>query len=244
MKIIVISLATSAARRASAAEQLARIGRDFDFFDAVDGRTAQHDLFNRYRENQFLIHYGRPATPGELGCYASHFLVWQRCVDLAEPLLVLEDDFQLADNFLEAFTLCDRLIDQYGYIRLQRTYKSKARVKEKIGEFSLVKYTKPPQGGLCYALTPGVAQRFISHSRTFEYPLDVFVRHVWIHKVPLFGLLPYVADNGVLAQESTIGARLKVKKHPRVIVRRFAHKLYAQLMTVRENLKYQWSGAR
>ena len=244
MEIVVISLPTATARRASASGQLEALNLQYQFFDAVDGRSEQHALFDRYDAEAFVIHYGRPATPGELGCYASHYLVWEYCVQLGKPILVLEDVFLLAEFFLNAFSICSQLIDEQGYIRLQQTLKSKARFEKQIGEFALVKYTKSPQGGLCYALTPAVAGKFMEHSARFVYPLDVFVRHFWIHRIPLYGLTPYVADNGVLSQESYIGDRAKVRKSLPVTLRRFAHKVFAQVMTTKENLSYNWTYRR
>lgn len=239
MKIIVINLVSSKERRASAKGQLGALGLEFEFLDAVDGRTSDHPLLDRYVEKEFLIHYGRPANRGELGCYASHYLAWQRGVELNESVLVLEDDFQLTDKFIAALETCGQLIGRQGYIRLQETRKSKATFEKKVGEFSLVKYTKAPQGGLCYALTPGVARSFVAHSQRFVYPLDVFVRHFWIHKVPLYGLTPYTADGGKLSSDSVIGKRAKVKKSLPVMVQRFLFKTYALLMTVVENVKYR-----
>lgn len=240
MKIVVISLVSSEQRRASAKKQLEELGLEFEFLDAVDGRTSAHPLLSKYDEKKFLIHYGRPASRGELGCYASHYLAWQHCCDLKEPLLILEDDFTLTDQFAAALESCRQLIAEYGYIRLQQTRKSKATFENKVGDFTLVKYTKAPQGGLCYALTPEVARSFINHSERFIYPLDVFVRHFWIHKIPLFGLTPYTADGGELSTESIIGKRVKVKKNLFVMMRRFFHKGYAIFMTGVENFKYRW----
>lgn len=239
MKIIVISLVSSLERRASAKRQLDALGLAFEFLDGVDGRISDHPLLDRYDEKKFLIHYGRPANRGELGCYASHYLAWQRCVESKQPVLVLEDDFTLTDRFTAALQTCRQLIEQQGYIRLQETRKSKARFERRVGEFTLVKYTKAPQGGLCYAVTPEVARRFINHSREFSYPLDVFVRHFWIHGAPLYGLTPYVADGGELSTDSIIGQRSKVKKRPLIMVHRFLHKSYVLLMTAVENLKYR-----
>ena len=34
----------------------------------------------------------KPTTLAEMGCFASHYLLWKRCVDLGEPIMILEDD--------------------------------------------------------------------------------------------------------------------------------------------------------
>lgn len=239
MKIIVISLVSSLKRRASVQGQLAALGLEFEFLDAVDGRTSDHPLLDRYDEEKFLIHYGRPANPGELGCYASHYLAWQGCVESNEPIMVFEDDFLLKDNFTDALKICEQQIRRYGYIRLQPTRSPRPRFVKQFGDFSLVKYTKGPQALLCYALTPDTARSFINKSVTFTYPVDVFVRHFWLHKIPLYGLTPYAADGGVLSMDSNIGIRHKVKRTPCVVIRRVLHKLYARFMTQVENMKYR-----
>ncbi len=239
MKIIVISLVSSVKRRAAAKKQLDALGLEYEFLDAVDGRTSNHFLLNRYDEKGFLIHYGRPASRGELGCYASHYLIWQRCAESNESVLVLEDDFLLSDKFTDALTICDQLIMRYGFIRLQPTTKSKSYLIKTIGAFSLVKFTKAPQATLCYVLSPAVARKFINKSLSFAYPVDVFIRHFWLHKVPLFGLTPYTADAGELAVDSIIGTRAKVKKSLSVVLQRFYFKGYVQLMTMLENFKYR-----
>ena len=38
-------------------------------------------------------------TPGELGCFASHYLLWEKCLELNEPIVVIEDDAQLEECF-------------------------------------------------------------------------------------------------------------------------------------------------
>ncbi len=238
MKVLVISLPASNERRASATMQLDSLSIHFEFFDAVDGRTSGNPLLARYDERNFLINYGRPANPGELGCYASHFLAWQRCVELGEAILVLEDDFLLTEGFPESLSLCEQLIGQVGYIRLEKTTRARSMKVRKLGDFTLRKYIKAPQGALCYGIAPFVAKSFIAHSREFVYPVDVFVRHFWLHRNPLFGLTPYTATQSDLAQDSIIGVRRKGRKPIRIMIHRFLLKVYRVLMFGKENLRY------
>lgn len=240
MKIFVISLPSSIERRHSVIKQLKDLNLDFEFLDAIDGRYSDHPLLDRYIERKFLIHYGRPARPGELGCYASHYLAWERCKKLNEPILVLEDDFQVTDLFRDAYETSQEIIDRYGYIRLQDTRKSKAVFVRQEDDFRIVRYTKAPQGALCYALTPFAARQFIEHSQNFVYPVDVFIRHFYIHRVPLYGLTPYSIDGGELSKESVIGKRVKVKKDFLTIFQRFLFKGYVMLRTGVENIKNQY----
>ncbi|HDZ9284767.1 TPA: glycosyltransferase family 25 protein, partial [Vibrio cholerae] len=93
MKIYVISLKNSLDRRASIEQQMTSHGLKFEFFDAIDGRIdPPHPLFANYDYTKRLwLTSGKMPMRGELGCYASHYLLWQKCVELNAPIVVLED---------------------------------------------------------------------------------------------------------------------------------------------------------
>ena len=122
----IISLKDSTERRRKSAAKLSQLGLHFEFLDAVDGRKGEHPLLGRFNKEKFLLRHGRPSVPGEAGCYASHYLLWQKCVELDRPIVILEDDFELAENAGEAFDVAASLADLYGYIRLESTAKNPA----------------------------------------------------------------------------------------------------------------------
>ena len=97
--IFVISLAREAERRARMAQELA--GFDFEFFDAVDGRTLDGAQYaHRLDAEWFRIMRGRELAPGEIGCFLSHYGLWERLVAAGTPCaLILEDDARLEDGF-------------------------------------------------------------------------------------------------------------------------------------------------
>jgi len=58
-------------------------------FDS-EGRTLYHTSF---KGNPVDDEYRASATrPGVMGCFHSHFRLWQRCVEINEPILIFEDD--------------------------------------------------------------------------------------------------------------------------------------------------------
>ena len=196
MKTVVISLKKSVARRIASQQSLNRYNIKFEFLDAVDGRVDKHPLLERYNENEFLLNYGRKAVPGEIGCYASHFLAWQYCIDANQPILIFEDDFTLSEGFLSAIATTEKLIESYGFIRLEPTKKKPQIVIKKEGKFSLVKFLKVPQCLTCYAISPSVAKALILKSREITCPVDVFIRNVAMHKQRVYGLEPYYCYPG------------------------------------------------
>ena len=40
-----------------------------------------------------------PLTKGEVGCFLSHWHLWNKCIEKNEPIIVLEDDAILTDKF-------------------------------------------------------------------------------------------------------------------------------------------------
>ena len=68
-KIVVISLPDATERRAAFAARAGGVGLDWSFIDA--GRGLGPNL--TYDPDEAIVSKGRPLSPGELGCYASHY---------------------------------------------------------------------------------------------------------------------------------------------------------------------------
>lgn len=43
-------------------------------------------------------YWNRRLTKGEIGCVLSHYKLWRKCVELNEPILILEDDVNILDD--------------------------------------------------------------------------------------------------------------------------------------------------
>lgn len=59
---------------------------------------------------------GKALSYTEIACFSSHYRLWQKCVELDSPIVVIEDDVNFNSNFI------DSLIDIYNsnipYVRL------------------------------------------------------------------------------------------------------------------------------
>ena len=78
---------------------------DYEFIEAVDGFTISHADMIR---NEFATrsewrdpHSGRRITKGEVGCFISHYKLWQQCIQLNETILILEDDCILDEDLYD-----------------------------------------------------------------------------------------------------------------------------------------------
>lgn len=234
MKIFVISLPDAHARRARAARQLEECGLAFEFFDAMRGDKVMADgYFDRCDEEEWLLNTGHPMSTGEVGCFASHRAVWQKCVDLDEPIMIMEDDFQLLPGFAGAVQQVAENIAECGFIRLQsETRAQKERVGTR-GDFTLWRYTKVPHSCMCNSMTPGVARDLVEQTRSIFEPVDVFIKKFWIHGQPIYGLTPYTVTESALSQQTCILHREKVPKGFGRSTRRFLRKCGWEVKRIR-----------
>jgi glycosyl transferase family 25 len=223
MKIFVVNLPRSTERRAHSEAQLDTLDADYEIFEAIDGTDGYADYFDAYDEGKYLVNTGRRASPGEIGCYASHRALWKKCIELDEPILIMEDDFQLEDNFADAMIETGKLIDDFGYIRLDVQTKSSEKKIMDSGALTLYYYLKMEQCAVAYAVSPGAAKALVAGSKIFTAPVDGYVTRPWEHGQPLFGLLPYSV--GKKLGEGTILGRDKAERRPGLKIRRFLTKL-------------------
>lgn len=234
MKIFVISLRTAETRRAEASEQMARYGVAFEFFDAVDGTAGHADWFSGIDNRRFLLNtLRRQPKPQEIGCYASHLSLWNKAISLDQPVLVLEDDFQLEPGFAEVVGGLEPMVNEFGFIRLQSMHGPRAPLKRlrpaayevrRQDGTTLHYLSDPPLYALAYAVSPVAARALVLASRTLFAPVDKFLQHTWIHRTPIYVLDPPVVKMSPQAEISTIGDRTRKSRNPMVNLSRAIHK--------------------
>ena len=80
-------------------------GTDVKIIDGVDGLELTYERMSKLGfkplESFRDPNSGRYLTWGEIGCAMSHFSIWEKVAKLDEPVLILEDDIEFVDNFLE-----------------------------------------------------------------------------------------------------------------------------------------------
>lgn len=240
MRVYVINCRQHAERRAAAKSMLEQAGVSFEFFD---GRSADdvrsRELFDAIDEQEFLINTGRQITDGEIGCYASHREVWKRAAELDEPVIIMEDDFELLGDFNETLAVVSRLIDRTGFIRLQTDLRARKCRGVEIDRFRLCRFTKPPHGLMCYSLSPPVARRFLAATRVLDAPVDIFTKKYWEHGQPMFALTPYAVGPSSYHQSTTIDGRVKTPKPLPIAARRFLRKAASYLKRWRFNWEHR-----
>jgi glycosyl transferase family 25 len=179
-------------------------------------------------------------SPGEVGCFASHRSMWQKCVDLGEPVMIMEDDFQLLPGFAGAVQQVADNISEFGFIRLQTETRARKQRVARRGGYTFWRYTKVPHSCMCNGITPGVAKSLVEKTRAIYEPVDVFIKKFWVHGQPIYGMTPYAVTESKLSQETYILHRDKVPKGITCATKRFLRKCSWEVQRMRasrDNLK-------
>jgi glycosyl transferase family 25 len=208
MKIAVINLARSKDRRKPIESNLARLGLTFEFFAGIDAWRGEHVGISRYNQTAALRDYHRPLSAGEIGCFASHYLLWQRCLEAREPFVIMEDDVVVDDGFVRALETASELISTFPMVRLGLTLE--AADTEPIlslpHDFELVSLGSRTYGAQCYILSDIGAKALLEHAAVWSLPVDIYFHCPQIHGIGSYGLRPYfVRHADQAAYPSVIG---------------------------------------
>lgn len=192
LQIVVVNLERSVERRERMTALLTPLGLPFSFFQAVDGRSADHPLFGRVDQRLAEIRRGFKLTPGEIGCFASHYLLWQRCVQENKPLLIFEDDVALNDNFLEGYRFAAEEINRHGLLRFSGHKERVYTIYKPLDKtMNIVRFFKGPHGTSSYAVSPKAAARLLAKAAVWFEPVDLHLDRFWTHGVASLAVYPY-----------------------------------------------------
>lgn len=206
MRIYVISLPTALKRRKNTRVAFENASITFEFFNAIKPEQAM-DQFVSVDSAQILLNAGRNMTPSEIACYASHKAMWQRCVDLDEPILILDDDVAPTIEWPSGLAALRTQLPVCGFVRLDPARKHRESLKFQHKGFNFIRLLRCPFGAHAYAITPGTAARFLAHSVNLSAPVDVFIKQFWCHGVPLYRQEPALITHREDAYNSTILGR-------------------------------------
>ena len=211
MKIFVINLERSKDRKAHMQEKLSLLEKDplfkelslsYSFFNAIDSKS---ESFKEYKAmfNPMLCYlwHGRILIDNEIACYASHYSLWEECVRLDEPIIVLEDDIFFEEHFLSA--LQDMKRTRFSFVRFFTSARSRDKYIYKIDNSNYHYSLKNTNGTLGYYITPSAAQVFLTQ-KIWDSPVDIYMEHVALHHVANIIYKPFIVGEDSIASHSTI----------------------------------------
>lgn len=211
MRIFVISLERSIERRTQMIAKFAKAGIEFEFFNAVDASVEGFILSGRVAPNVTKKRKGYELLNSEVACYASHYLLWEKCVEMNQPIVIVEDHAEFTDDFKVILAIAFQHINEFGYIKLSAPLKPRKFIEDKKIEatHAIGHYLKGTCFATGYIITPEVAQQFVNASVRFVEPVDDFMEKPWLHNVKAYSLNPFICYRANI--KSTIGNNRKVK---------------------------------
>ncbi len=172
---------------------LAELGIEFEFVEAIDGRTLSPDECARSidaeRARRFL---GRALTPPEIGCSLSHRMLYQKQIDEGlEEVVILEDDAVVGPAFLEVINLRHALPADWDLVYF---YRGDTRVSfwgsRPVGRWRCVKFGSLAYGAVAYMLRRSGARKLLAHSNPVSLPADCLTGGAIRTGVQLYGIDP------------------------------------------------------
>ncbi|VVE35467.1 glycosyltransferase family 25 protein [Pandoraea anhela] len=219
--VIVVSLVDSHDRRAHMAVELKRAGVPFRFFDAerLTDYPPAYDLTTRLKT------YSSHLTLGEVGCYDSHYRIWEDLARSNDDIwCVLEDDIALAPDFANRIVMALNVSVHWGIMRLGD---SRSAGRWKVGELPdgslLHDHRKQPSGTQGYLIRRSAALTLLDYGRRMVHPVDDMINRNWEHGVRMISMFPDIVMDRGHDLGTTITGRRKAKRSLAQKLRREFH---------------------
>jgi GR25 family glycosyltransferase involved in LPS biosynthesis len=144
-------------------------------------RLIRPELYNEFKEKYHYTiaerqrigeeHMGKLSRPGVVGCFYSHYALWQKCIDLNEPIMIFEDDVKFYRGW-NPISFTGVLILSLGKSSFL-TEPNKTYLENPTGIPRAVpwkNFSMPGASG--YAITPTAALGLVKFYKPYWYPAD------------------------------------------------------------------------
>ncbi len=213
--VVVISLADAIERRRHIQSAFEAAGVDFRFFDAVNGKALNETELKSYSPGNSMAGFKRPLSLPEIGCYLSHYRIWQSiCQTKAAWTIVLEDDSEIKPSFAS-------ILDEIGALRLGpaiiQLNDNNSTVVRRLARLAdrheLVELWVARRSSCGYAINHAAAQQMARLALPFSRPIDIDMKHWWEFGIEMLAVKPSVVRErpGTLSgiEQSRIAAKLQ-----------------------------------
>ncbi|PAF44121.1 glycosyltransferase family 25 protein [Helicobacter sp. 11S02629-2] len=206
MDAFIINLKKSTARKEAMEANIASFREKhqdseivFHFFEAQTPDSIKQNGFIK-RHDKFLNKLWRQPeiSETEIACFASHYYLWEKCVELDKPIVVLEDDCSFGCYFDKGIKECFN--SPYSYVKL---HLSSFHTMKLIGR----RFAYCPKlilSAVCYYITPEAAKKFIKHAKKVYIPIDNYMSNSFLNGVVEMVYVPELVISNEHNQHTTI----------------------------------------
>ncbi len=209
--IYVISLPESTDRRAAMAAQMERLGLEFCFIDAVDGRKLDMLAQEKYDAAKRLAFFGLHLKGGEWGCFLSHKKIYEMMMrENIDQAVIFEDDALIDPRFPEVLNAVLSMDIDYDAIRFMGSNKIARKGYRHIIEVDrglwLGRLPSIHGGAHAYLISRAGAEKMMTFfaRNKIAYPIDTLLGRCWETGMNVYAINPIVRQD-VDSFESAIG---------------------------------------
>lgn len=221
LRAFVINLVHDVERRAHMEKQLSTLGLDAEFVPAVDGRSLDAEALVAYDRTRCLRVYGVEMMPNEIGCYVSHYRLYERMVrEGIAVALIMEDDLEIDPRFPRALAALleeerppwhiVRFETQRGRVAAPKSRKDRGTLVRPLGETELFQLKIHVLGLGAYLIRLDGARRMVAFGRRIFMPIDQAMDRFWEN-----GIEPYFVRPQLVRQRPTLASRIGTRDYSR-----------------------------
>jgi glycosyl transferase family 25 len=231
----VISLANSR-RRVEFLQTASDVDLPWEFFDGYT-QIAQPLC---YSPQDAVRYFGRPLTPGEIGCYTSHFKLWEDFLrSPSEQLVVMEEDVVADWKAIERLSREPLAKRNIHILRLFSTHPFPF-------DFCVYRFLSPHAhlirvrgltlGTQAYIVTRLGAQALLKAATTVVRPIDWEMSRYWAYGITNYCISPYpVLERYGVSGIGQAGRELELEKKGSRVALRFFYQIKDRLARERFN---------
>lgn len=156
-------------------------GLDAELFSGIPGNNCKHI----FKENKIRNGFRGMSSIGQRGCFLSHYLLWKKCLELNETIVILEHDGvflrplpdNIEDNFIDVCRLeAFQHWNENYETQTANSITNSVNYQKPDTEFYDTVTGKFYVGYYGYLIKPSGAKKLIEHAKTVgAIPVDMFV---------------------------------------------------------------------
>ena len=153
-----------------------------------------HPLFSKYNEKKRFARKGHYMSLSQLGCFASHYLLWQKCIELNQGIIVLEDDAIIHSNFPDVLNFIESNENTFEFFWLSPPAPARRNQKGKVvyssEKLQVARYKKGWGNATGYFINPNAARKLLDYCNEWILDVDIMMERYWENKLDHLAIIP------------------------------------------------------